>query len=286
VTVFVLASLVTVSVLNAVSLKIAASGPATIQYAWLWYQLPYGVIAVALSTALFTEMSEASAAGDLDKLREGIGFGLRTTLFTIMPLAFAVLVLARQLAGLYHAGEFTADDVAVVAQVLSAWCLAMPFFAGYRFMYRVFSALRDLSAFIIVEAVGRVVQVSLYVCLPGMLGLVGLPLADAITHLLLLLAMLAVLNRKLGIFGLSRILADGSKCLLAAALAAAVPAAFYCWLGDAAPSGVTWSLLGVVGWGTFILVAYYWACKLMRVPEVSAVGRLLGSLTRRLRRRG
>lgn len=296
VSVFVLANLVTVSVLNAVSLRVAVSGPATIQYAWLWYQLPYGVIAVSLSTALFTEMSEASAAGDLAKLREDIGFGLRTTLFAIIPLATAVLVLARQLAGLYHAGEFTADDVRAVAQVLAAWCLALPCFSAYRLMYRVFSALRDLRAFIAVDACGRVLQVLLYLLLTGGfgggetggrgwpgLGLVGLPLSDAIAHLLLLLAVLAVLDRRIGHFGLRRILLDALRCLAAAGLAAALPAACLHWLGWA-PAGIGWSLVALAGWGLYMLVAYYWLCRLMRVEEVAFVDRLLQGLRRRVRR--
>ncbi|MCL2530523.1 MAG: murein biosynthesis integral membrane protein MurJ, partial [Coriobacteriia bacterium] len=34
------------------------AGPATLFYAWMWFQLPHGVIAVSLSRALFTEMSK------------------------------------------------------------------------------------------------------------------------------------------------------------------------------------------------------------------------------------
>ncbi|MCL2339482.1 MAG: murein biosynthesis integral membrane protein MurJ, partial [Actinomycetia bacterium] len=76
VTIFVLVNLVVASVFNAVALQITSTGPATMAYAWLWYQLPYGVIAVSLSTALFTEMSEANAAGDASKLRANIQMGL------------------------------------------------------------------------------------------------------------------------------------------------------------------------------------------------------------------
>ncbi|MDR0458911.1 MAG: murein biosynthesis integral membrane protein MurJ [Coriobacteriales bacterium] len=291
VTIFVTVNLIVTSVLNAVALQTASNGTATIQYAWLWYQLPYGVIAVALSTALFTEMSEASAAGNMQKLRDNIRFGLRTTLFTIVPLAMAILVLTRPLAGLYHAGEFTYDDVLIVAQVLAVWCLALPFYATYRFLYRAFSSLRDLKAFIVVDACGRVIQVFLYGFLtsgfgiwPG-LGLIGLPLADAIAHFLLLIAMLLVLERKIGSYGLKAIVVDGLKAIAAAGLAAALPLTLSRLGWAISDSGIVLSLISVLAWGVFILVAYYWICRLFKLPEVEFVNRLLNRAKRVFKRK-
>jgi putative peptidoglycan lipid II flippase len=288
VTVFVLVNLVVASVLNAVALNATPTGPSTIQYAWLWYQLPYGVIAVALSTALFTEMSEASAAGDLDKLRVNVRLGLRSTLFAIIPLAIAILVLAKPLAGLYHAGEFTHDDVLVVAQVLAAWCLALPFFATYRFLFRAFSSLRDLKAFIAIDACVRVIQIVFYGLLtsgyglwPGM-GLIGLPLSDAIAHLLLVAAMLVLLRQKIGAYSLKGIVVDGFKIVLAAALAAALPFVLNLFGIGIYDSGIVMSLLSVVGWGFFILLVYYWLCKLFKLPEIEVVSRQIRRMYRRL----
>ncbi|MCL1880240.1 MAG: murein biosynthesis integral membrane protein MurJ [Actinomycetia bacterium] len=278
VTVFVVINVIVASVLNAVALHTSPEGPSAIAYAWLWYQLPYGVIAVALSTALFTEMSEASAAENWTQLRANIRMGLRTTLFAIIPLALMVLVLANQLVGLYNFGKFTHDDVLVVAQVLRYWCLALPFFAAYRFIYRVFSSLRDLKAFIAIDAIGRLVQVFLYGFLttgfglwPG-LGLVGLPLADAISYVLLCAAMLVLLYRKVGHYGLTKIFLDGLKVTLAALAAAALPF-FLTALGGPDPN-ILVSLAKACLWGTFIMLAYFLCCRLLRVPEVALVGQL------------
>ena len=49
-------NLVSLSFMNSCALHVAANGPASVSYAWMWYQFPYGVLGVALSTALFTEM--------------------------------------------------------------------------------------------------------------------------------------------------------------------------------------------------------------------------------------
>jgi putative peptidoglycan lipid II flippase len=287
VTIFVMINLVVTSVLNAVSLRIADSGPATIQYAWLWYQLPYGVIAVALSTALFTEMAEASASSNMQKLRANINFGLRTTLFAIIPLAVAIFVLSDSLASLYHAGQFSSDDVAMVAEVLRAWCLAIPFFAAYRFMYRAFSSLKDLKLFIMVDACGRVVQVVLYLVLSSGfgnwsgLGLVGLPLADAIAHFLLTSAMLIVLRTQIGSYGLKGIVFDGLKMIIAAIIAAVPVITWRTFFPGLEAQSISSALLTVVVWGLFILLIYYLASRFLKIPETSAVDRVLSRFRRK-----
>ena len=50
--IYIVGTLVSYSCRNAFSLQCGENGPSTLSYAWMWYQLPYGVIAVSISTAL------------------------------------------------------------------------------------------------------------------------------------------------------------------------------------------------------------------------------------------
>lgn len=50
-------SFVTVSVMNAASYCFADDGPSIITYARLWYALPYSLLAIPITTALFTELT-------------------------------------------------------------------------------------------------------------------------------------------------------------------------------------------------------------------------------------
>ncbi|MDR1013687.1 MAG: murein biosynthesis integral membrane protein MurJ [Coriobacteriales bacterium] len=280
-TVFIVMGLVAYSVMTACALHVSPTGPGTIQFAWLWYQLPYGVIAVALSTALLTEMSRASAVGDWKAFRANVRLGLRTTVFLIIPLAAIIFTLSNQLAGLYHAGEFTQQDVFRVAQVVSMWCVSLPFYAAYMFVYKIFSSMRDLKAFIVIDALGRVLLIALYgffttgFGLWDGLGLVGIPLADACVNALLCAVMLLVLRRRIGSFGLGRIVFDGGKVLLAALLAVAVPLLVPLGSFD---QTILASLATVVVCGLFSLTVYYLFSRLFRVPETEVVSSLLARL--------
>ena len=48
--IYIAGTMITFSCRNAFSLDAAANGPSTLNYAWTWYQLPYGIIAVSVPT--------------------------------------------------------------------------------------------------------------------------------------------------------------------------------------------------------------------------------------------
>ena len=288
VVVFIVMNLIAVSAMNAFALAVTGKGPSTIQFAWLWYQLPYGVIAVALSTALLTEMSRASAAENWDAFRNNVRLGLRTTLFLIIPLAAIILTLSGQLAGLYHAGAFTAQDVTAVANIVAMWCIALPFYATYQFVYRAFSAMRDLKRFVFVDAIGRILLVVLYGFFTtgfGLwkgFGLIGIPLADAFILALLCALMLFVLRKELGTFGLTKIVWDAGKTLVAALVAIAVP--YVILLGNYEQTPLI-SLAMIAIFGVYSLVVFYLIARLLKVPETSIVDSIASRVFGMLRRK-
>jgi putative peptidoglycan lipid II flippase len=296
-TLFIIMNLIAVSAMNAFALNATPKGPATIQFAWLWYQLPYGVIAVALSTALLTEMSEASAAENWENFRSNVRLGLRSTIFLIIPLATIIFTLSNQLAGLYHAGAFTYEDVLTVARIVAMWCVALPFYAAYMFIYRIFSSMRDLNRFIAIDAIGRVLLVVLYgffttgFGLFGGLGLIGIPLADACIYALLTAVMLFTLRKHIGSFGLTQTIINGIKILIAALIANAIPfilvtnVAPLVLSSESSDQTIPVSLVIIAICGTFALSAYYLLCRLFKVPETDMIASRAKILIRKLRKR-
>ena len=67
---------------------------------------------------MFTEMSDSSAKGDKQKLRNQVNTGLSITLIAIIPLAMLMGTFADPLMSLFRAGNFNETDVCVVALVL------------------------------------------------------------------------------------------------------------------------------------------------------------------------
>ena len=128
----------------------------------MWYQLPYGVIAVSLGTTLLTELSDCAARDDWPGFRRFVSSGLRNTFFLMIPLAAMVCSLAFPLMQMFQAGAFSAEDTQSVGIILMFWTLSLPFYAGYMYMYRVFAAMRKFVQFALVDFALRFVQVFFY----------------------------------------------------------------------------------------------------------------------------
>lgn len=192
--------------MNSCALHVAANGPASVSYAWMWYQFPYGVLGVALSTALFTEMSDCMSHGDTTGFKRHLNLGLRTACLLIIPMASMLFVCSDELIGLYTAGKFTAADIQPIAELLRGWAFALPLYACYMFVYRAYSSLKDLKTVAICNLVLTFVQVMLYmvftgvIAIPGFssLGLVGIACGDIVFYGLMLIVLLYIMRRQHG----------------------------------------------------------------------------------------
>jgi len=288
-TVFVIVNIIVVSVRNAFALGVTPNGPSTLSYAWLWYQFPYGVLAVALSTAMLTEMSASAAIKDWPVFRRNVRGGLSATIFLIFPLAALMFCLAEPLTALYHAGEFNADDVASVMQILQYWCLSLPFYAWYMYVYRAFSALKDLGKATWADAMGRIVQAVLYAVLTmgafgwEGLGLIGIPIADFVFYFGWSIILSLMLRRKVGAYGLGQVLGSAARTVAAAAVMAVVVFLLNAQFGSSAT--ILTSLVTIVVLGLLGLAIFYGLAKLLRVKETEifdkVINRVVGKFARK-----
>ena len=196
--IYIAGTLVAFSFRNALSLGVGDNGPATLAYAWTWFQLPYGVLSVSLTRALFTEMSDAHAKSDEPSFSRLVSKGLSGTVFLMLPLAGLLSTLSVPIMELFQVGAFGGDDVVYVASILSAWCAALPLYAVFMFLYNVYAARMKFMFFALTSTVLVVLQCVLYVCLcrEDVAGLFGVPIADFLYYGLGCVVLLAVLAKR------------------------------------------------------------------------------------------
>lgn len=183
---YVAVNVVGVSFRNAYAFEVSPSGPATLLYAWMFYQLPYGIFAVALATAIFPELADRASQADWPGFAAMFERGLRATALAIMPTSAMLIVLAEPLVTVYRAGRFTAQDVPEVARVLAAWGFGLFFYAAFMYILRSFYSVKDPKTPAATNLGFTTLQVALYAVLTvGVgswrgLGLLGVPVADAV----------------------------------------------------------------------------------------------------------
>jgi putative peptidoglycan lipid II flippase len=282
---YVIVNLIGVSFRNAFATQTMRDGAAALQYAWMWYQLPYGVLAVSYITAVFPELSDSAAKRDWSAYKTYLSRSLRAIALLILPSAALLLALGTPLVYLYRFGSFPADAVPLVRWVLSGWALGLFFFAMYMLVLRAFYAMQDTRTPALTNAVLTVVQVGLYATLPRLIGgkfaLVGIPLADATFFALHLLVLLVILRKRIGSFDFAHVVGGWVRSLAAAAVAGLVA-----WgvllAASSLGSGAMSNLIRVTAGGALGLAAAYATMRVLRISEVSYIDGLLARITRRL----
>jgi putative peptidoglycan lipid II flippase len=243
-------------------------------YAFVIFQLPYGVFVVAIATALIPELSEKYSRGDPDGFRENLSFGLRTTVFVAVPASVALIVLAEPIVGLlYEHGNFTREDTTEVAALLAAFGVGLLGYAASFVLVRSFYSRQNTKTPALLNVGLLVLYVALAYLLSRMMALTGIALGFSGAYAVLALALLAAMRREI-----KRV--DGRRLLRSLAKILAAGAAMYAvaWGGlflTGTGSGTLERAGVVVLVGGIALAAYLGVSLLLKADEMGPVLSLL-----------
>lgn len=110
----------------------------------LLFQMPYGVLGVALLTALMPRLSRSAARRDLRSLVADLSLGTRLTVVALVPVSGLMYMLAFPLARVFFAhGATSVSDAAEVGKALAASMIGLVPFAVTMLQIRVFYAVKD-----------------------------------------------------------------------------------------------------------------------------------------------
>jgi putative peptidoglycan lipid II flippase len=175
----VMANQVALVVVLALSERIGPGAVSAYTYAWTFFQLPYGVVAVSIMSATAPELTARWATGDLVAFRRRMGTGLRTMLAIIIPAAAGLVVLARPavalVGGYGAAGGAGATQSTAVALAMLA--LGLPGFCVFLYAVRVLQAVQDLRSAFWLYALENGINIVLAVVLAGPFGVRGIALS-------------------------------------------------------------------------------------------------------------
>jgi putative peptidoglycan lipid II flippase len=113
-------------------------------YADRLYQLPLGVVGIAIGTVLLPDLSRRLRAGDAQGGRDSFNRGAEFALALTLPAAVALIVIALPLTRvLYERGAFGASDTAATALVLAIYGAGLPAFVLHKVLQPLFYARED-----------------------------------------------------------------------------------------------------------------------------------------------
>jgi putative peptidoglycan lipid II flippase len=159
---------------------LAAGALSALYYAERLYQLPIGVIGIAIGTVLLPEMSRRITAGDdagaMASQRRAFEFSL---LASVPFVAAFITVPDLIMRAVFLRGAFTGADAAAAGATLAAYAVGLIPFVTIRSAVSAFYARKDTATPVKASLTGLAVNLALKVLLMGSLAQVGLALATA-----------------------------------------------------------------------------------------------------------
>lgn len=151
--------------------------------AWLYYadrlyQLPLGVVGIAIGVVLLPELSRNLRAGDSVASRDALSRAGEMSLALTIPAAVALMVVPTQLIEvLFQRGAFTADDTAWTALATAIYGAGLPAFVLQKVLVSVYFARENTKTPFYFALVGMVVNAVLAIGLSYYIGFIAAAIA-------------------------------------------------------------------------------------------------------------
>jgi putative peptidoglycan lipid II flippase len=201
---------------NKLASHLGDGGISALQYAMRLFQLPLGVLAVSVATALLPRFSQAWACKDRAKFSRYLNEGIVASALVLLPAMVGLFVIGPDVVRLlFEHGSFVSADTVRTARVLSFYLIGL---APYGWVYVLTRAAyaRGKPLFpLMASTVAVVVNVALDLILISSMRESGLALATAIAGICnaVMLGMILLWRQRLNRETIARLAWIGTGCL-------------------------------------------------------------------------
>ncbi|MDY8109689.1 murein biosynthesis integral membrane protein MurJ [Fulvimarina sp. 2208YS6-2-32] len=152
-----------------------------LQYADRPYQLPLGMVGVAIGVVLLPELARALKAGRLKEAQHTQNRSLEFALFLTVPAAIALFIIPEPIIRvIYERGEFEPTATPLVASVLGLYALGLPAFVMMKVFQPGYFARENTRSPMIATMISAVANIVLSLALFQVMAEQGIALATTI----------------------------------------------------------------------------------------------------------
>ncbi len=155
---------------------------AWLNYADRLYQLPLGVVGIAVGVVLLPDLSRRLRAGDAEGGRDAFNRASEISLALTIPAAVALMVIPLPLVSvLFERGAFTSDDSAATAIAVAIYGLGLPAFVLQKTLQPLFFAREDTKRPFYYALVAMVLNAVLAIGLSPVIGFAAAAVGTTLT---------------------------------------------------------------------------------------------------------
>ncbi|MEX3016584.1 murein biosynthesis integral membrane protein MurJ [Gymnodinialimonas hymeniacidonis] len=151
--------------------------------AWLYYadrlyQLPLGMVGIAIGIVLLPDLSRRLRAGDAEGGRNALSRAAEISMVLTVPAAVALAVIPVPLISvLFERGQFASDDTAATALALTVYAIGLPAFVLQKVLQPLYFAREDTRTPFRFAVVAMVVNAVVAIGLALLIGFLGAAIA-------------------------------------------------------------------------------------------------------------
>ena len=171
--------------------------------AYVFFQLPHGLVAVSLMTTLTPELAETATRADFPAFRRNFALGVRLMTLAILPAAAGYVLLARPVVALLlQRGMLTPGEAGVTAACVALFAVGLLPFSLYLYALRGFYALHDTRTPFVLNAWENLINVVVAVALYPWFGVQGLAFSFSVAYAVAAVMALRSLSGRTGGLGI------------------------------------------------------------------------------------
>jgi putative peptidoglycan lipid II flippase len=156
-------------IVNVTLAGMMANGSITaLQTAWTLMFTSLGVIAQAISSALFPSLAALHSEGDIVGFKDRLSGAMRTVLFLALPAAVAFIVFGRPIVQIFERGNWTPVSTAATSWALGFYAVGLAGFALLEVLSRAFYARGDTRTPVVIGVMAMLSNIVLSVLFVAM----------------------------------------------------------------------------------------------------------------------
>lgn len=161
---------------------VGAGAISWLNYANHLFQLPIGIIGVAIGTALLPVLSKHIKSGEVERANEQLNRGLELSVALSLASMIGLVLLAQPIVSiLFERGAFTALDTTHTARALTVFAFGLPAYMMTKALSPFFYARGDTATPVKIAIFGVIVNAILALTLMQFWGYVGIAMATTIS---------------------------------------------------------------------------------------------------------
>ena len=245
--------------------------PGKISYsnAFLIFMLPHSLVTVSLVTALFTRMSKAAGAGNLDEVRTDVDRGMRLTAVATVPATVGAFVLGFAATATLFYGV-SATETRGIAEVMMAMMVGLVPFGILFLLQRTFYAFEDAKTpfklTVVVTVIATLANLA-SLLLPLRWIVVGVGAGQAVSNFVGLAIGLVLVRRQLQGLPLGAVTRTYVRLGVASLVAGAGAVIVQLGLGQVV-HGRLYNVVALVGGALVFAAVYVMMARKLRVREI------------------